>query len=251
MQQSDRRICSFCQKEFYLTRDQKRQAKSKWPINCSRSCARKSQHARNHKEKRIKITCENCGDEFQAIKWEVDRGRKFCSQKCSNISRFGDPVRRRELMNEKIFKIIRDEKYYKYLKNIAERLSYNYRVDFDDLFQNYFLEILEGRNTTIEKATMSFVRKEYNRGITGKHYAGGITIGIDKESMNTFINKSKNMSDIELIEYLIDLKSVLSEYEFKIFTMILEGHNFELIRDKIKGSSAKFSETFKRLKYGS
>lgn len=43
--------------------------------------------------KKVKIICENCGEEFEAYPSELKKGRKYCSSECSRKSKIGKPVK--------------------------------------------------------------------------------------------------------------------------------------------------------------
>lgn len=239
-----RRVCKFCGKTFELTKSQLRQVEEKWPINCGRSCARKAQHARNHGDKRIDIECEGCGEVFQAVKWEIKRGKKYCNSKCYYKSRFGEPKERRKKLNKKISAILRDEKYMAYLKGKAKYLGLKYGVDPDDIIQDYFLHLLEGHNSFIEQTSMSIIRKEYNRGVCGKWKAKADII--DAEGLKFIKDKVRFLESNEFKEYLIDIKSVTTKYEYKVIELAILGFGRNDSNEITYGGNEKFSKTWNK-----
>lgn len=238
-----RRVCNFCGKDFTLTKSQMRQVKEKWAVNCSKSCARKAQHAKNHADKRKVKKCDNCGAEFKTTNW--NKGRMFCSTSCSSIARFGDPKRRKKKMLQKIEAILKDERYMAYLQSISKKIGLKYGVDCNDIFQDYFVALLEGQNCFIEQTAMTTVRKEYNRGICGKWKAKEITVS--GEAIDLISKRGKKSTEIEKLELLNDLRAVTSSFEFLICKLLLQGFRAIEIKDRLTTGNDRFWQTWKKI----
>lgn len=147
-------------------------------------------------------------------------------------------------MNEKIIRILKSDRYFRFLKNRAKQLSIKYNVCEEDILQDHFLNLIEGRNLFIEQTAMETIRKEYNRGIVGKRKARKVTI--DLVGLK-FIREKKNfLTDIEFMEYLIDLKKVTTEYEYKVIQLALMGFGRGEVDRNTFGSHDKFSKSWNK-----
>lgn len=217
-----------------------RQVAKKWPVNCSRSCAKKLQHQKNHSSKRVVKKCETCEEEFYIAIW--NRSQKYCSQKCSLFARFGEPKKRIAELRKKVEKIINDEKYMNFIKRKAIKISSKYGVDYNDILQDYFLHLCEGHNSFIEQTSMDVIRREYNRGICGKRKAKDCLVNTD---ILEHIREKENFLDsFEFKEYLIDIEKTADEYELKLINLALCGFGRTESNNKLKGSNEKFSRTW-------
>lgn len=241
----DRRVCNFCGEEYSLTESQMRQVKSKWPINCSRSCARKSQHARNHKSKRVNKKCDNCEKEFTVTNWDKDK--KFCSIKCSSVKRFG--IKDKQRMREKLNKILKDEAYTKYIKTTAWKITHKFGKGeefYEDLLQEYFLALSMGLNTTIENVSKSFLRKELKRGITGKW---NVDFNFSTMDAMPFIKQSyKRCTTSEFLIYIKELFITMTETERRFIIMYLKGFTDREVMKEIRKIEPMGNDKFYREK---
>lgn len=239
----DRRLCKFCGVEFFLTPKQKRQVRERWPVNCSRSCARKAQHERNHGAIRTKKKCQFCSGEFTVTNWS--KHQIFCSRECSNKNRFGNIDK--ESSRKKIFKILTDEPYLRFINNKAKSLASKYGVESDDLIQDYFLSLLKGHNCLLEQSAMETIRKEYNRGVVGKRKANGVITGI--ESVGALREARSFLCGSEFSEYMMDLKATLDEDEFKIAWLKILGLGYyEAYERRDSLTKRQFNEIWRFLK---
>ena len=221
-----------------------RQTKDKWAVNCSRSCARKAQHERNHGSKRETKSCLVCNKKFKVTLY--NKHQTFCSVACSSKHRFGDLDR--EKVKDKIESIIKDEKYFKFFKKKAFRLGLKYEIDPEDIIQDFFLELCQGRNTMIEQSAMSTIRKEYNRGVTGKTKSKDIIIAL--ENLNNIKSIEYFDSGLKFFEYIYDLKRLLSEDEFKIAWLKIIGFGYyESYENRDKLSKREFLNIWNKLKF--
>lgn len=216
-EKENRRVCKNCGVRFELTKRQMRQSKK--AIFCSRTCARRKQHERNHADKRESKDCETCGETFRVANW--DRAKRFCSTKCSARSRFSRPSDHLSKSKEKLSRMVGDEKYYRWLESRAKEFGRKYRLDWRDLLQEFLLGVLEGKTAKFEHTYYEMVRREYCRGITGKRDAADIFSG--EELWGSIQESKKSMGDFEFIEYLADLKRNLSDVEYKLVCMLLIG----------------------------
>ena len=243
-----RRICNFCGTKFELTKNQMRQAKDKWPVNCSRSCARKAQHQRNYKHIRTEKECGICGEVFTTANWDSER--TFCSNQCAATARFGDKDTSKTM--ERLERIIRDEAYMGYLKGISLKAAFKYGRDEEfakEIVQEYFLALCNGHNTTIENVSKSMLRSEMKRGITGKR---DCDFSFSTDEAMKYIKKQKmELSSIEFQEYVIDLYSGLNEFERNFITLYIKGFKdhevMSLIRNKFPIGNERFYLEKKRL----
>lgn len=226
-----RRICSFCEKEFELTKTQMRQVKEKWAINCSRSCARKKQHAHNHKDKRIDKKCIVCKKEFTVVNWNKDQ--ELCSNKCVGIARFGEKDRTKMIV--KLDRILKDEKYKKYIKGTAWRIANKFRLGegfIEDLIQEYYLKLLEGNNTLIEHVANSLLRKELKKGIVGKW---NVDFKISSTDIMPIIKEvSKECTNEEFMHYIADIMRPMNEFERKFILLYIKGFTDLEVMEKIR-----------------
>jgi len=228
MENTDDRVCLFCGGAFKITPKQKRQVKAKWPLHCSRSCSKKTQHAKNHGGIRQDKNCKFCGITFTVTRHNSTQ--IFCSTKCYSESRFGDPKRHVEKNRERVNRILSNEKYLNYIKKIANSMAIKFSVDYEDILNSFFLALLEGQNTRIEHCAHNLVRLEYNRGITGIRKGGGLHSDIDL----SFVKKFAKNNEAEMFEYLYDLKKVISEKEFEIVSFLMLGFNhIEIVEKRI------------------
>lgn len=243
-----RRICKFCGKQFELSKSQMRQVKSKWPTNCSRSCARKAQHSRNHKHIRTEKECVMCGSKFTTTNW--NNGKVYCSKKCASTARFGEKDNKKML--SKLNQILKDKKYLKYIENVAFKYSYKFGKceEFGkEILQEYFLNLCNGNNTTIENVANSLIRKEIKRGVTGKWQSD---FSFSTEQAMKFIKEKKtSLSSIEFKEYILDLYGSLSDFEREFITMYIKGFKdsevMKMIRKKYPIGNERFYQEKKRL----
>lgn len=213
-----RRICKFCKIEFFLTESQKTQAKEKWATHCSRSCARKAQHAKNHGNKRISKKCEICKKEFIVVNW--DKYKKFCSNKCSSTARFGHIKRDQSRLNQ----ILKDEKYLGYIENVARKIQYKWGLGewfYEDLLQEYFLELSKGNNTTIENVSKSLLRIELKKGVTGKW---DVDFTFSTMDAIPYIKENyKKCSTTEFIKYIKEVFLTMDDVDKKFLWLWLKG----------------------------
>jgi len=228
-----RRVCAYCSISYTLTKLQMRQVKEKWPINCSKSCARKAQHARNHSDKRDAKDCEACGKKFVVANW--DKGKRFCSITCSSINRFGDAKDRTKRNHDRLETIIRDEKYFGYIRSKAKKIAYQYGIEWEDIVQDFFLELAEGRTAMIEKVAMNTVRETYRRGMVGARYVNRSGFVIE-DCLKVVKDKQKFLSSHDFIDYVFDLKSLLTESEFQVVFLALKGFNKREVYEQLKGN---------------
>lgn len=241
----DKRVCAFCGVAFEVQPYQKIQVKSKWPTHCSRSCARSHQHAINNKNIRIEKTCPICGKNFITVNWNSDK--TFCSNVCASTNRFG--VTDRANTKEKLGLILKDEKYMRYLKNIAKRISFRYRRGdqfAEDILQEYFLELSRGVNTLIEHVAKNMIRKELKRGITGKwdcdfSFHGEMALAQIKQDYNQF-------DSVTFVENMIDVFKSLNTFERKFILLYLKGFTNNQIMERIRKEFPVGNERFYREK---
>ena len=76
--QKVRKICDYCQKEFYILPCQQRKGEGKY---CSLSCLKQAS-----KERYDNLICEICSKEFRRYKKAEKYKHVFCSPKCSGES---------------------------------------------------------------------------------------------------------------------------------------------------------------------
>lgn len=233
----NKRICKFCGVEFFLTSSQEKQVKK--ATYCSRSCARKHQHSKNHKNKRHNVTCPICKKVFTKIDWQGDR--KFCSQKCAATARFGE--KNISKMIKKCNQILKDEKYLAFIRYRAKKTLKNFRLDLvDDVVQEYFLNLCSGINITVEQAAFGFLRKEIKRGVVGKWNSDFSFYPSD--ALEFLKIKSKEMCTKEFVDYLIDIGLCFNEFEKNLIYLYVKGFtDFEVkkkIREKYKISNENF-----------
>lgn len=100
-------------------------------------------------------------------------------------------------------------------------MAVKYRVDEQDLCQDFFLSALEGKTAKFEYVFFNSIRTEYLRGITGKTWAPEFTA--DDKVLSRIRENRKAMPDHEFIEYVCDLKSIVSEDEFKLVCLYIVG----------------------------
>lgn len=234
------KVCKCCDKQLTISGKQLARPKGRLPVYCSKSCARKIQHLKKYGKIREEKECPICKNKFTVVNW--NRDKTYCSIKCSSISRFGRPKESKLEIEQRLETILKDKKYFNYIVNIAKRLGRFYGVDHDDLIQDYFVCLLEGKNTSIEFVSAYSVRKEYNRGITGKHRAKDVII--DCDLIKILRNKKEKFSSIEMVEYLLDLKKITTQYEYKIIELALLGFGHGETKKKVKGNSQKFLDTW-------
>lgn len=227
-----------------------RQSKEKWAINCSRSCARKAQHARNHAKKRTELECPVCRKKFIAVKWEKENGRTYCSTECAKTARFGEKDRSKMLY--KVEAILKDDEYLRYINGLAKKISFKWRRDLEfakEIVQEYFLRLCDGQNTMIEHVAKDMLRKELKRGITGKHNSDFNFNSL--EALGEVKKKKNDLDSIEFKEYIIDLFGSLSEFERKFIWMYIKGFtNAEVmneIRKKFPISNDNFYKEKRRI----
>ena len=243
-----RRICKNCGIIFTLTKLQMRQVKTKWPVNCSRSCGKILQHKNNYGDKRENKKCEVCNKIFIIVNW--NRDKKYCSLKCAGTGRFKKD--NSEKVKKRLKQILKDNRYLKYIKGIALRIAFKYNRDknfADEIVQDFFLALCEGNNTTIENVAKSYLRKELKRGIVGKW---DVDFCFSTEDSLKYMKESyKFLSSYEFIEYIYDVFRGLNEFERKFILLYLKGFtDYEVmseIRKKFPIGNKKFYEEKKRL----
>ncbi|HVW99630.1 MAG TPA: hypothetical protein VHA52_04190 [Candidatus Babeliaceae bacterium] len=163
----------------------------------------------------------NCDSPFVVTNW--DKYKKYCGTKCASEARFGDPQKRRLKTKAKLLKILEDQKYIKYLTTIARKIGIKYEIEAEEIMQDFFLALCIGHNASIEQTSMETLRKEYNRGVVGKRLSAGVISSADYDELCKF--KTEESCDIKRLEYLHDIKSRLSEDEWKICALSLFGFN--------------------------
>lgn len=244
-----RRICEYCKKEFTLTIDQIRQVKHKWPVNCSRTCAKKAQHEKNHGKNRVVKSCKICGKEFTTTIWNKDK--TYCSSQCSANSRFG--IRNSKKTREKIDLILRDEKYLRYITIIAKKFAFKFQLEWQDLLQDYFAALLSGNNTTIEHVGLSKIMTEKRKGITGHRELKDFKFN-SIEVLKEVKESHKKMTSIEFREFMIDMLTPLTGIERKFFLLAIKGYTKHEIVNEIRKefpiSNDNFWEMAKKIDYG-
>jgi len=219
MEKCTDRICGFCGAAFTVTKTQQRQVYEKWPKNCSRTCAKRAQHVKNHGDKRIDKSCPICSTIFTVTPYNIDK--TFCSAKCSAIERFGMPSERIKKNNERLLSILRDKKYMRYMRKIAYSIGRKYGVDAEDILQDFFLHLASGHNSTIENTAMEIVRLEYNRGFTKTRFCKNAAVDLENFK---HLQDHRSMNDLDIFEYLLDLRKILTDDEMKIVHMLILGH---------------------------
>ncbi len=243
------RICKYCKKEFTLTIDQTRQAKHKWAVNCSRTCAKKAQHQKNHGKNRVVKSCKVCGKEFTTTIW--NKNKTYCSGQCSATARFG--TRNSKKTKAKVELILQDEKYLKYIKRVAKQFACRFRLDWEDILQDYFTALLSGNNTTIEYVGLSKVRSEYRKGITGHRELNDFRFN-PIEVLKEVKESHRAMDSIEFREFMIDMLTPMSVSERKFFLLAIKGYTkHEIvaeIRKEMPISNDNFWEMAKEIDYG-
>lgn len=225
-----------------------RQVKNKWPVNCSRSCARKAQHLRNHGWKRKEKECEICSTPFVTTNW--DKEKKYCSSKCVATARFGekDTLKTRQRLDQ----ILGDPPYYTYIKSVAGKIGHKFKKgeEFkEEVIQEYFLKLWEGQNTTIENVAKSMLRKEIKKGITGK-WESDFSF-IPQDALAFMKTKRRELNSIEFKEYLIDIFNILNEREREFFVLYLKGFKdrevIKEIRKKFPTGNQRFYDDKKQV----
>lgn len=214
------RVCNFCGSRFELTKNQRRQVKEKWATHCSRSCARKNQHARNYKTIRAWKKCDQCNKNFRVSNW--DKERAFCSNKCAATARFGEKDKSKTLA--KLQQIFKDEKYLNYLKGLSKKIAFKYHRDehfAEDILQEYFLKLSEGCNTLLEHVAKSMIRKELKKGVVGK-WDSDFTFN-SVEVLGHIRHMKSDLDSIEFKEYILDLFCALNEFERKFIMLYIKG----------------------------
>lgn len=237
-EKQNRRVCKYCGVGFELTKRQMRQQKK--AIFCSRSCARRHQHAKNHADKRQEKECEFCGIKFVVANW--NREKRFCSIPCSSKARFKKPTQIVINGRNRLKAIIEDKPYYEWLKRQAIRFEFKYGIDHEDLLQAFLLSVVEGSHGRFEQCWFGEIRKELKRGLTGSYDAVPVVGGED--ILKSVKENSEKMDRIEFIEYLVDLQRMLSETEFKLVCLYLigfdKGEIYEQCKDLSRRELVKF-----------
>lgn len=202
---------------FVLTKRQQRQQRK--AIFCSRTCARKNQHQKNHAAIRKEKNCEQCKTTFIVANWNDDK--RFCSIKCSSRTRFKTPESFINGQSEKLARMVGDEKYYRWLETQAKRFGLKFNVEWQDLLQEFLLSIAEGKTGKFEFVFFESIRRSYKRGITGSHKA--IEIAGGEEMLASVRDNRKQMSAYQFAEYLADLRRITSDTEYQLTCMYLCG----------------------------
>lgn len=133
--------------------------------------------------------------------------------------------------------MVGDEKYYGWLQTQARNTGRKYRVDQEDLLQDFFLSVSEGKTAKFEHVFFESIRTEYKRGITGKHDAPEFSY--DETLLKRVRYNDRRMTDHEFIEYLVDLKRLVSETEYKLVCMYLAGFDSREIWEQTKDVSRR------------
>jgi len=242
------RVCKHCGIKFILSKSQLRQRKEKWPVHCSRSCSKKTQHAINHKDKRKSKNCPVCEKEFVVVNYNSDQ--KYCSQGCSATARFGH--KNKESVQKRMKAIIRDKKYMAFLKRTATRIAYKFRRDenfAEEVVQEFFLELCKNHNTTIENVACGMIRKEIGRGVVGKR---NVDFTFTTDVALRYIKDAKhNLAKNEFTDYIIDICRNCNEFERKFIFLYIKGFTnleaMESIRKEFPIGNENFYREKKRL----
>lgn len=133
--------------------------------------------------------------------------------------------------------MIGDEKYYLWLQTQARHFGFKYNIEWEDLLQEFFLSVAEGKTAQFEYVFYEVVRREYKKGITGKTEA--CDFSMDETLLSRVANARDSMDEFEFIEYLVDLKSLLNETEFKLVCLLLVGFDKGEIYEKSKDLSRR------------
>jgi hypothetical protein len=155
------RQCKFCKSDFQLTQAQLYYTNK--PIFCSKTCSIKHRHAAKYASKRIEKQCENCKTTFKTKNGFL--AQRYCSKKCSSAVRITQ-TNRVETQNNKLRKIIDNESYQQWLINKAKYFACKYEVDYEELLQEAYLSMAQGKSRTIEHTFLETIKKEYRRGFT-------------------------------------------------------------------------------------
>lgn len=118
-------------------------------------------------------------------------------------------------------RMVTDQKYYHWLQVNARKTAAKYDVSSDDLLQDFLLSVLEGKTAKFEHVFFESIRKEFQRGVTGKRNAAQFIL--DESVWGGLSDNRKGMTDHELIEYLCDLRSITTESEYKLVLLYLMG----------------------------
>jgi hypothetical protein len=241
-EKQNQRVCKYCESKFTLTKRQLRQQRK--AVYCSRTCARKDQHRKNHADIRSEKSCETCGHVFRVANW--DRSKRFCSAKCSARARFGNPNGFDQKAKEKLERMVKDQKYAKWLESKAKSYGSKYGVDWRDLLQEFLLSIAEGKTAKFEHVFYGAIRSEYKRGITGSHNAVEVFGG--DEIFQAIRDNRRSMSEYEFAEYLADLRRVTTDDEYKLACMFLLGFDKGEIFDHVgRKNRREIAALWKRL----
>lgn len=133
--------------------------------------------------------------------------------------------------------MISDPKYYKWLQTKARKTATKYGIDHRDLLQDFFVSALEGKTAKFEHVFFNSIRKEYQRGITGKHEAANFSY--DETLLTKVKDNRRSMPQHEFIEYLCDLRSITNETEYKVVCMYIAGFDQRDIWEKVKDVSRR------------
>lgn len=143
-------------------------------------------------------------------------------------------------------RMIGDESYYSWLKAKSRNFGVKYKVDSEDLLQEFFLSVMEGKTAKFEHVFFGAIRSEYCRGVTGKHDA--VDFSYDETLLVRVADTRRKLSDPDFIEYLCDLRSITSETEYKLVCMYLGGFDQGEIYEKAKDVSRRdLAALWKRL----
>lgn len=142
--------------------------------------------------------------------------------------------------------MVTDQKYYYWISSKARKTAHKYGVDEQDLLQEFFVSALEGKTAKFEHVFYNAIRKDYCRGITGRQSASDFS-----ESDDVLVNVKDNrraMSDYDFIEYLCDLKALLTDNEYKLVCLYLAGFDQGEIYESTKDASRReLAALWKRL----
>lgn len=144
---------------------------------------------------------------------------------------------------------MRDPKYYKWLESRAKKFALKYRVDYEDLLQEFLLTIVEGKNKDFAHSFFSTIREEYKRGVTGSHDA--IHMFSTEDILKPLGLAHATMGKYEFVEYLCDLQKYLNPTEYKLVCMFLVGFDKGEIFERTKDMSRRdFYAFWERINLG-
>lgn len=212
------RNCVHCKAEFVL--------KSKKLIDhrthCSSSCSARGKLEKRYAFARTNKECPVCKVAFYVTMTNKDK--EVCSQKCHVTRRYCNIAAKRAGSHDKLNTLLGNERLMKFLKGKARGIAIKYRIDEEEIMQDFFLRMASGHSVLIEQSAAKTIRFEFTRGMTGERYVNRAGI-MNDDVLQSVQSAEPFIGGYRYADTVHDLNTWLNESEVYVIGLALKGYN--------------------------